>query len=183
MCGGTPMHDPIRKFFTRILLHSMLMLVILWGVGFNANLVAMAEIRQLEEAPGQRVYQSRQTLQDQHGNRWQAIAFKRIRPDGQTSFYLRLVGFPQIVEIDRTQPLTLTTSLGKMWTATEASSDLFTEAAKPEPYISQYDIQPLLPQLQTEIPMKLLLPTTKGEFVRLLVPPSFVREWQTIANS
>jgi hypothetical protein len=37
---------------------------------------------------------------DQHGNTWQAIAFKRIRPDGQTSFDLRLVGFPGVADID-----------------------------------------------------------------------------------
>ena len=67
---------------------------------------ADAAIRQLEEAPGQFVYQSRATLPDQHGNTWQAIAFQRIRPDGSTVFALRLVGFPGIAEIDRERPLT-----------------------------------------------------------------------------
>ena len=95
----------------------------------------MAAIRQLEEAPGQMVYQSRQTLKDQHGNNWQAIAFKRIRADGETNFYLRLVDFPGVAKIDRSQPLTLTNSLGRTLTATEASSDIFTESATPEPNI------------------------------------------------
>lgn len=55
---------------------------------------AIAAIRQLEEAPGQVVYQSRRNLKDQNGMSWQAIAFKRICPDGSRHFYLRLVGFP-----------------------------------------------------------------------------------------
>ena len=97
--------------------------------------ISVAAIRQLEEAPGQMVYQSRQTLKDQHGNNWQAIAFKRIRADGETNFYLRLVGFPGVAKIDRSQPLTLTNSLGRTLIATEASSDIFTESATPEPNI------------------------------------------------
>ncbi len=142
----------------------------------------IAAIRELEEAPGQMVYQSRQTLIDQHGHNWQAIAFKRISPDHQTSFDLRLVGFPGVVKIDRTQPLTLTDSLGKTLTATEASSDIFTESALPEPNVGQYDLQPLLPQLQAEIPLKLSLPTIDGEPVSLSVPPSLVEEWQAVGS-
>jgi hypothetical protein len=143
---------------------------------------ASAAIRQLEEAPGQMVYQSRQTLTDRHGNSWQTVAFKRISPHGETSFELRLVGFPGVVEIDRSQPLTLTNSLGKTLTAADASSNIFTEAATPEPNVGQYDLQPLLPQLQTEIPLQLSMPTIGGEAVRLSVPSSLVEEWQTVSS-
>jgi hypothetical protein len=171
----------IRKFFSGLLLLGAIALGIAWGLGLLHPPTAAA-IRQLEEAPGQIVYQSRQTLKDQHGNNWQAIAFKRIRPDGQTSFELRLVGFPGVVEIDRTQPLILTDSLGKTLAAADASNDLFTENHRPEPNIGQYDLQPLLPQLQAEIPLKLTLPTLSGEAVRLSIAPSFTQEWQTVAS-
>jgi hypothetical protein len=172
----------IRKIFSWLLLLGALVLGVFLGLGILNPPSAAAAVRQLEETPGQMVYQSRQTLKDQHGNSWQAIAFKRIRPDGKTSFDLRLVGFPGIVEIDRSQPLTLTNSLGKILTAADASSKIFTESALPEPNVGQYDLQPLLPQLQAEIPLKLTLPTIGGEAVSLSVPSSLVKEWRTVAN-
>lgn len=172
----------IRKIFSWLLLLGTLVLVVLLGLGILNPSGAVAAIRQLEEAPGQMVYQSRQTLKDQHGKGWQAVAFKRIRSDGQSSFELRLVGFPDGSEIDRSQPLTLTNSLGKTLTAPDASSHLFTEATKPEPNVGQYNLQPLLPQLQAGIPLKLTLPIANDEAVNLPVSPSLVEEWQSVAS-
>ncbi len=170
------------EFFSWLLLLGALVLAVLLGLGMLNPSSTTAAIRQLEEAPGQTVYQSRQTLKDQHGNGWQAVAFKRIRPNGQSSFELRLVGFPGVVEIDRSQPLTLTNSLGKTLTATDVSNTIFTEAAKPEPNVGQYDLQPLLPQLQMGIPLKLTLPTLSGEAVSLSISPLLIEEWQTVAS-
>ncbi len=172
----------IRKFFSGLLLLGAIVLGVFLGLGMLNPPSATAAIRQLEEAPGQIVYQSRQTLKDQHGNGWQAVAFKRIRPDGQSSFELRLVGFPGVVEIDRTQPLTLTNSLGKTLTAADVSSTIFTEATQPEPNVGQYDLQPLLPQLQMNIPLKLILPTLNAEAVSLSISPLLIEEWQTVAS-
>ncbi|MBI4781695.1 MAG: DUF3122 domain-containing protein [Oscillatoriophycideae cyanobacterium NC_groundwater_1537_Pr4_S-0.65um_50_18] len=172
----------IRKFFSGLVLLGAVVLAILWGLGMLNSPSANATVRQLEEAPGQIVYQSRQSLKDQHGNSWQSVAFKRIRPDGQSSFELRLVGFPGVAEIDRAQPLTLTNSLGKTLTATDASSTIFTDAAQPEPTVGQYDLQPLLPQLQMGIPLTLTLPTLGSEAVSLSVSPLLIEEWQTVAN-
>jgi rhodanese-related sulfurtransferase len=144
--------------------------------------IAVSNIRALKEASGQMVYQARQNLKDQHGNNWQAIAFEQIRNDGQTSFFLRLVGFPKVAEIDRSQPLTLTNSLGKILTASDSSNDIFADSFAPQPNVGQYNLQPLLSQLQAEIPLKLSLPIIGDEAISLSVPPSFVEEWQTIAN-
>ncbi len=172
----------IRKIFSWLLLLGAIVLGVLLGLGLLNPPSAAAAIRQLEEAPGQVVYQSRQTLKDQHGNSWQAVAFKRIRPNGQTSFELRLVGFPGVVEIDRSQSLTLTNSFGKTLTATDVTSNIFTEATQPEPNVGQYDLQPLLPQLQMGIPLKLTLPTISGEAVSLSISPLLIEEWQTVAS-
>lgn len=143
---------------------------------------AIAAIRQLEEAPGQVVYQSRQTLIDPHGMSWQAIAFKRIRPDGSSQFYLRLVGFPGTGVIDRSQPLTLRSSLGQTLMATDASQQIFTDNRTPEPNVGQYDLQPLLPELQAELPWRLSLPMLDTDPLTLRVSPKLVQEWQTVAN-
>ena len=172
----------IQKFFSGLLLPGAIALGVLLALGILNPPSAAAAIRQLEEAPGQVVYQSRQTLKDQHGNGWQAIAFKRIRPNGQISFELRLVGFPDVVEIDRSQPLTLTNSLGKILVAADSSNDIFTESNRPEPNVGQYNLQPLLAQLQAEIPMELTLPMLKDKAVRLSVPSSLIQEWQTVSS-
>jgi hypothetical protein len=172
----------IRKVFSWLLLFGVISLGVFGGWGMFNVPSAKAAIRQLEEAPQQMVYQSRQTLKDQQGNSWQAIAFKRIRPDGKSSFELRLVGFPGVVEINRAQPLLLTNSLGKTLTADDTSSKIFSDSTKPESNVGQYDLQPLLSQLQAEIPLELTLPSKEGDPVSLSVPPSLVQEWQTVAN-
>ncbi|MCY7390768.1 MAG: DUF3122 domain-containing protein, partial [Leptolyngbyaceae cyanobacterium CAN_BIN12] len=110
------------------------------GLGIGTTPDAVAAIRQLEEAPGQTVYQSRQTLKDQHGNSWQAIAFKRVSPNDKTSFELRLVGFPDVVEIDRSKPLLLTNSMGEVLTADDNSSLIFTDLSAPEANVGEYDL-------------------------------------------
>lgn len=144
--------------------------------------IAVSNIRGLKEGTGQMVYQSRQPLKDQYGNNWQAIAFKRIRKDGKTSFFLRLVGFPKVAEIDRSQPLTLTDSLGKILTATDSSNDIFTDSFEPQPNVGQYNLQPILSQLQAEIPLELSLPIVGDETLSLSVPSAFVKEWQMIGS-
>ena len=154
-------------------------------LGFEVALLsappALAAMRQLEEVPGQMVYQSRQTLQDQWGDRWQVIAFNRIRPDGSTSFYLRLVGFPGAAAIDRSRSLILTTSLGQSLSAADASSQIFTDASAPESNVGQYDLQPLIAQLQATIPLQLTLPMLNQDNVLLPIAPALIQEWQTVA--
>lgn len=141
---------------------------------------ANATIRELEEQPGQTVYQARQTLKDQAGRTWQAIAFKRMKPDGTASFNLRLVGFPGSISIDRQQPLQLSNSLGEVLTAEDASSQIFSDADAPEPNVGQYDLQPVLADLRMELPWRLTIPNTAGDAIALSLPPSFVQEWQTL---
>ncbi|MFH7245759.1 MAG: DUF3122 domain-containing protein [Spirulina sp.] len=160
----------------------LLLLVALlgWAGGMSS---AWATVRTLEESPGQVVVQSRQSLQDQHGRGWQVIAFKRQRPDDTATFAVRLVGFPGSVTIDRALPLTLTNSLGKTVTAADASGKIFTDAERPEPHVGQYDLQPILAELQAEIPLQITLPTVDDEAVRLMVPAALVKEWQSVANA
>lgn len=79
------------------------MLLAICGCGFLwSPLPAFATISQLEEYPGQMLYQSRQTLQDQTGKSWQAIVFKRVHPEGTDTVSLRLIGFLGAMEFDHT---------------------------------------------------------------------------------
>jgi hypothetical protein len=176
----------MRIHFRKVWLWFLIIVVLsLFIMGsFLLTPTALAAIRQLEEAPGQVVYQSRQSLQDQHGNHWQAIAFNRVRPDGTNSFFLRLVAFPGVAEVDRSQPLVLTTSLGKSYMAADASQQIFTDQASPEPNVAQYDLQAIVSELEVAIPVQLHLPTLNSpdhEAVKLSISPAMIQEWQTVA--
>lgn len=154
-----------------------------WVLTINLAIApAQAAIRQLEEAPGQMVYQSRQTLKDQQGSSWQAIAFKRIRPDDTAVIYLRLVGFPGTADIDHSQPLTLTNSMGKTLTAADVSHDMFTDQTQMEPDVGQYDLQPILMQLELSIPLRLTLATLDQSEITLNVSPAVVEEWRSLMS-
>ncbi len=173
----------MRQLLLQLALLSTIALVLITGLGGSFSKPAIAAIRQLEEAPGQMLYQSRQILNDQQGNSWQAIAFKRIRANGDQTFNLRLVGFPGIVTIDRSLPLTLTNSLGQVFMASDASQKIFTDTNAPESHVGQYDLQPILSQLQPELSWQLDLPTQSSEPVTLSIGSSVIQEWQAIAQS
>lgn len=175
----TSLWHRMQKTLSWLLLLGGLAILLCLGTGSLTAEPAVAAIAQLEESPGQMLYQSRQTLQDRDGKTWQAIAFKRVR-NGNTGFYLRLVGFPGIVAIDRFQPLTLTTSLEQVFTATDVSEQFLSDSPTAA-NVGQYDLQPILPQLKPEIPLKLSLRTASGSTVTLNVPPLAVQEWHTVA--
>lgn len=152
-------------------------LLVVWS-----PLPAFATVTQIEEYPGQMLYQSRQNLRDQNGNSWQAIAFKRIHPEGSAIVSLRLVGFPGAVELDHTQPLILTTSLVQTLTARDISSEISQDTPTPA-NVAEYDIKSVLPQLKAEIPipLHLTLPVVTGSAIELQIPSTAIQEWQTIS--
>ncbi len=155
--------------------------MLVWALTINLAIApSQATIRQLEEAPGQTIYQSRQTLKDQQGSSWQAIAFKRIRPDDTAVIYLRLVGFPGIANINHSQPLTLTNSMGKTWTAADISQEMFTDKTQVKPDVGQYDLQPILMQLELSMPLRLTLATLDQPEIILNVPPDVIKEWRSL---
>ncbi|MGB3518665.1 MAG: DUF3122 domain-containing protein [Elainellaceae cyanobacterium] len=169
----------ILRFVSSVLIAGMLV----WTMTLNGAIApAQAALRQLEEAPGQIVYQSRQTLQDQQGNSWQAIAFKRLRPNDTDIIYLRLVGFPGTADIDHSQPLVLTDSMGKTLTAADISQEMFTDKTQLKPDVSQYDLQPILMQLESAIPLRLTLPTLDQSEITLNVSPEMLEEWRSLTE-
>jgi type II secretory pathway pseudopilin PulG len=146
---------------------------------------AQAATRQLEEATGEtiyqsEVYQSRQTLKDEQGNSWQAIAFKRTLPDSADSIYLRLIGFPGTTNLDHSQPLTLIDSMGKTFTAADVSQDMFMDQAPLGADAGEYNLQPILMQLEAAIPLRLILPTLDQSEINLNVSPGVVEEWRSL---
>jgi hypothetical protein len=128
------------------------------------------------------VYQSRQTLKDQQGSSWQVIAFKRNRPDQTATLYLRLVGFPGTVALDHSQPLILTDLLGKTLTATDVSQEMFADKTQMEPNFGEYDLQPILMQLDPVIPLQITLPTLTSSEIILTISPEVIGEWRSLMD-
>lgn len=141
---------------------------------------AIATIRQIEEAPGQVVYQSRQVLKDQHGDRWQLIAFNRVGSNNENNLQLRVVGFPGIATIDHNRPLMITTTLGRSLMAPDTSRAAFAEDTAPQPNIGQYDLQDVLADLNAFIPVRLTLPLIEQPDGILSVSPAVLKEWKTL---
>jgi hypothetical protein len=160
----------------------LLVLVLALFISLADILPAQAAIRTFEESPGQVLTQSRTTLKDEFGNRWQAIVFKRTKPDGSEIVALRLVGFPGAVAIDRSHPLMLKDSLGNTLTAEDASAPIFTDTDNPEPHIGQYNLQPILNNLRPELPLELQLPVLDRDPVVLQIAPQTIQEWKQVAG-
>ncbi len=170
----------IGRTLSRLLWVGGLVLLLLFGLGLLAVPPAAAKIHFMEEAPGQMIYQSQQSLRDADGHTWQAIAFKRIDAnDRPAAVYLRLVGFPGVVDLDHTQPLTLIPSLGDTLITPDVSSQIFADNP-PGPNVGQYDLQSILPQLETAIPLTLSLTTIQGDPVEISVAPPVLEEWKII---
>jgi hypothetical protein len=170
----------LRRFLAALLLTGTAILLLLIGMGTIAVLPAGAALQNFEEVAGQRIYQSRQSVWDRQGNSWQVVVFKRLYPDRATHTYLRLVGFPGTVAIAHSQPLALATTVGVTLSAPDASREFF--ASAPESHVGQYDLQPLISQLPTNLPLTLQLPTTGSAPAELVIAPALIQEWQTVAN-
>lgn len=171
------MWGQIRRAFSWILLVGAAIAVMAMGVGAIAVPPAVASIRQMEEAPGQFLLQSRHSLPDSQGHAWQAILFKRAYPDGSTRINLRLAGFPDMAEIVHPQPLTLVTQTGEIFTA----SDVFAEQA-PAPNVGQYDLKPVLQQLPVGA-TTLSLVAKPDQSVQIAVPAEVIIEWQLVSSN
>ncbi|AFY78148.1 Protein of unknown function (DUF3122) [Pleurocapsa sp. PCC 7327] len=166
----------IRQIFSWLVLLGTLILLLLLGLGIFSVLPAAAAIRQMEEAPGQILQQSRHTLRDEKGNAWQVVLFKRVKADGSTTVNLRLVGFPGTVAFAHPQPLKITTNQGEILVA----EDLFAQKA-PAPNVGQYDLKNILPQLPIAGAVHLSLVMNDDRAIDLSIPAEVTLEWQTIA--
>ena len=138
---------------------------------------ATAAVYQMEEAPGQMLYQSRHTLRDETGEPWQVVLFKR-KNDRETSVHLRLVGFPDVIAFRHPQPLKVFTSMGRVLPA----EDIFARQS-PAENVGEFDFQDVLPKLPPVASVQLLLKMKDDRAIALQIPAEVVLEWHlTIEN-
>ena len=156
------------------------LLAVIFGLNGIIPQPAKAEISKLQEDKSQVVYQSRQKLFDRYDQTWQAIAFKRIEGDSANHFKIRLSGFPGAAEIVHPHPLIITTPTGETFQAKDVSEEAFVDEA-PAGNIGQYDFEPIISKLPTELEVIFSLPTADEKEIQLAVYPLSIQEWKKVA--
>lgn len=119
---------------------------------------------------------SLQTLRDSHDRSWQLVLFKRSRNGLAQSIHLRLVGFPEAVELDHDRSLQIFTLTDKTWKA-----EAVTMGVPISPNVGEYDLQEVMHRLDADIPLRLKVPMQPQD-EELVVPPFVVKEWRQVAN-
>ncbi|MCC0178135.1 DUF3122 domain-containing protein [Waterburya agarophytonicola K14] len=165
----------IRGFLSKLTLIAAIVLLLFIGLDNFHTQPAFASIRQMEEAPGQILVQSRHTLKDDRGNSWQVVLFKRTKADGSSTIHLRLVDFPGLADFAHPQPLQITTNKDLF-----KAEDVFAEKA-PAANVGEFDMQNVLSQLPAT-KLNLSLPMKGEETTQLSIPPEVVLEWQSVAT-
>lgn len=156
---------------------AMLVLLVVW---LALPPFAEASLHTYHELPNQVTVRSRQSLRDFSDRAWQAIAFKRTRDNALQGIYVRLVGFPGTVQVDRQQPITFLAPTGQQWQL-KWSIDPQTKALPTN--VGQYDLQPLLTDLTTALPLELQVPLVGAKTAELAIAPFVVEEWLQVKSS
>lgn len=142
---------------------------------------AVASLHTYQEQPGQVTHRSRLSLRDQRDRAWQAVAFKRLQQGQLQGIYLRLVGFPGSVVVDRQRPITLLSLTGQQWQA-QPQLDPQTPRQKLPDNVWQYDLAPFLAALDHAKPLELRIPLQNQDIAEMAIAPFVVKEWLSLLN-
>ena len=137
---------------------------------------AAALLRQHHETENVLRYHAQDSLKDRFGNTWQVLLF----PDKQsttTTYYLRLVGFPEVNSFIHPQSLEILTSQGEILTA----ADSYPKAA-PAPNVGQYDFTPIIDRIPNKGSLKLSIPLAQNRELALKIPSEVLTEWQLLTQ-
>jgi hypothetical protein len=141
---------------------------------FFFGLPAQASLHTYPEPTGV-MYRSLSNLKDGHDRAWQAILFKRFNAGRLEALHLRLVGFPGVVQIQHPRSLVVESS-GNLLSAEDVtpSNILGTN-------VGEYDLQPILAQLDTDATFRLTLDLQAGQET-LKIPKATMQEWWRVAT-
>jgi len=120
------------------------------------------------------VVRSLETLRDLDYRSWQVVAY-REGPEGG-AVRLRIVGYPGRVRLDHPTPL-LVTSGRRLWELADLTLANPKLMGDGRDAAAEFDLAPLLEDLQSNRPLRLELP---GVFTELPVPPYVVGEWRQL---
>lgn len=142
---------------------------------------ASALLREHHQSPGVLRYHAQHSIKDRQQRAWQVILFPEDLQSAEIQYYLRLVGFPGLVEVNHPQPLEIVTSEGNILFA----PDMFAQSS-PASNVGQYDVTKILSQLSFNGSLKLVFSVTKPEDslqdIALKIPQPILIEWQLLGQ-
>lgn len=122
------------------------------------------------------VVRSLETLRDLDYRSWQVVAYREGAKGGPLR--LRIVGYPGRVRLDHPTPL-LVSSGRRLWELADVTLANPKLVGDGRDAAAEFDLAPLLEDLQSNRPLRLELP---GVFTELPVPPYVVGEWRQLPN-
>jgi len=171
------MPAPISSSVTRAFLVPLLLLVVLLGPPAAAW---GALSRAPDEAgTGTGVVRSLESLRDLDYQSWQLVAYRTGPPTAAAPITLRIVGYPGRVRLDHPTPLEVRSGR-RRWLLNDTTLSSTKLAADGRAAAAEFDLTPLLADLQLDRPLRLRLP---GVFVELPVPPFVVAEWRSLPKA
>ena len=156
----------------------LLSLTIVFIISLNlVSFPAYALLREHHQSPGVLRYHAQHSIKDKQQRAWQVILFPEDKNNTDTKYYLRLVGFPGLVEFVHPQPLEIITSEGNLLTA----PDVFANTT-PASNVGQYDVTDILSQFPSKGSVKLIFSLFKEDRtvqdMALNIDPTIMTEWQ-----
>ena len=131
-----------------------------------------------DRVPGTAMVRSLESLRDLDYQSWQVVAYRQETAAGTPSLRLRLVGFPGKVRLDH--PTSLQVRSGRrQWQLVDVTLSQPQLAADSRSAAAEFDLAPLLADLDQDRPLRLSLP---GVFLELPVPPFVVAEWRRLPD-
>jgi len=155
----------------------------LWGVLVGLLLLAalptaaLAQVHAHSDENGQTVVRSLESLRDLDYQSWQVVAYREGQPGGPVK--LRIVGFPGKVRLDHPTALQVQSGRGH-WDLEDITLANPKLAGDGRAAAAEFDLAPLLTDLEQNRPLRLVLP---GVFVELPVPPFVVAEWRSLPTA
>jgi hypothetical protein len=152
-----------------------LLLVVALSLGVPA--AAQAQLHAHADENGTPVVRSLESLRDLDYQSWQVVAYREGRAGGPLK--LRIVGYPGKVRLDHPTPL-LVRSGRRLWELNDITLNNPQLARDGRAAAAEFDLAPLLTELDQNRPLRLELP---GVFVELPVPPFVVVEWRSLPTA
>jgi len=138
---------------------------------------ALAQVHAHSEENGQTVVRSLESLRDLDYQSWQVVAYREGQPGGPLK--LRIVGYPGKVRLDHPTALQVQSGRGH-WDLEDITLANPQLAGDGRAAAAEFDLAPLLSDLEQNRPLRLALP---GVFVELPVPPFVVAEWRSLPTA
>jgi len=160
-----------RSLILRVLALGLI-LGLLLGPVLAGPPAAFALLHAHPDENGTPVLRSLESLRDLDDQSWQVVAYRLGPPSGLLR--LRIVGYPGKVRLDH--PTALEVSSGRLhWNLEDVTLASATLADDTRAAAAEFDLAPLLADLDRNRPLRLRLPRV---FSELAVPPYVVAEWR-----